>query len=85
VYTIGVHNYANAAGRTATVRVYCGTTGGTTPTAIYTSPVLAGGSSGNCSSNMFWKVARVTMDASGGCTLLNLNTTSTSSARCTAF
>ncbi len=36
-YTVAVHNYASAAGRTATLRLYCGPFAGATPSVIYTS------------------------------------------------
>ncbi len=82
-YTIGVHNYARAAGRTATVRVYCGPSAGTTPMAVYTSSPLTGSSTGNCTSNTFWKVANVLINADGTCTLTALNNYTTSSNACT--
>lgn len=85
VYTIGIHNYARGAGRVATVKVYCGTTGGITPNAVYTSTALAGNDVGNCTNNTFWKVARVAFRADGGCDLTPINTYSTSNARCMAF
>ena len=82
-YTVAVHNYARAAGRVATVKIYCGPTAGTTPSVIYTSPTLTGSSSGNCTSNMFWKVANVRINSDGSCTITPINTTTTSSAACT--
>ena len=72
-----------AAGRVATVKIYCGPTAGTTPSVIYTSPTLTGSSSGNCTSNMFWKVANVRINSDGSCTITPINTTTTSSAACT--
>jgi hypothetical protein len=83
-YTVGVHNYSRGAGRTATVRVYCGPTAGVTPSVTYTSAPLAGSASGNCTANTFWKVADVTLNADGSCTLTARNSYVTSSAACAA-
>lgn len=82
-YTVAVHNYYGGAGRRATVRVYCGA--GTVPVATYLSNVLSGSSAGNCTGNTFWRVARITADPSGGCTLSPLDTYSTSSNACSTF
>jgi hypothetical protein len=82
-YTIGVHNYTGAAGRTATVKVYCGAS--TTPVATYTSRALAGTAGGTCTANDFWRVARVSFSQLGVCSVTNVNTYSTSSQACTTF
>jgi hypothetical protein len=82
-YTIGVHNYSAAAGRIATVKIYCGSD--TTPKATYTSRALAGTSSGQDSSNDFWKVARVTFTTLSNCTITTIDTYQPSSAVCSAF
>jgi hypothetical protein len=84
-YTIGVHNYANAAGRTATIQVFCGSTSGTTPTQTFTSRPLAGTDFGNCTTNDFWKVATVVMTSPTSCTITPINTYSNSSQRCSNF
>jgi len=81
-YTVGVHNYARAAGRIATVRIYCGATAGTTPSAVYNSTPLAGTSSGNCTANTWWDVAHIVVNADGSCTITPINTYRTSSAAC---
>ena len=84
-YTIGVHNYSGAAGRIATVNVFCGSTTSTTPTMTFTSRALAGASSGNCSTNDFWKVARVRFSSATACTITPVNTYQASSGVCTGF
>jgi hypothetical protein len=83
-YTLGVHHYARAAGRVATVRVYCGASG-TTPAAVYTSRPLAGTTSGDCSANTFWRVARVVVRADGGCDLAPLDTFTPSATACSGL
>jgi len=83
-YAIGVHHYARAAGRVATVRVYCGASG-TTPAAVYTSRPLAGTASGNCSANTFWRVARAVVRADGSCSLTALDADAPSSDACAAL
>jgi len=80
-YTVGVHHYARAAGRVATVRVYCGASG-TTPAAVYTSRPLAGTASGDCTANTFWRVARATVRADGTCDLTPLDRDGPSSDAC---
>ncbi len=82
-YTIAVHHYANAAGRRATIQIFCGLSG-ITPIVTYVSPVLAGTQSGNCTGNNFWRVARVTMTA-GSCVVLPLNTITTSNNACSGL
>ena len=82
-YYIGVHNYRGASGRRATVRVYCGA--GTTPAAVYLSNTLSGTNSGNCTTNTFWRVARITATTSGSCAITPIDTYGTSSAVCSAF
>jgi hypothetical protein len=81
-YTIAVHNYANARNRNATVRIYCGPTAGVTPSVVYTSAALAGTSVGNCTSNTWWDVANVTINADGSCAIAAINNYRTSSAAC---
>ncbi|MFO0650632.1 MAG: MopE-related protein [Polyangiales bacterium] len=83
-YTVGVHNYARGAGRTATVKIYCGPTAGTTPSVIFASLPLAGTSSGNCTGNTFWKVANVVIAADGSCTITPLNVYTTSNSACSS-
>ncbi len=84
-YTIGVHNYSGAAGRIATVKIFCGSTTSTVPTATYTSRALAGTSAGSASTNDFWKVARVTFTSASACTITAVNTYQASSVVTTAF
>ncbi|MBI5516285.1 MAG: hypothetical protein HY909_21040 [Deltaproteobacteria bacterium] len=84
-YTIGVHNYSSARGRTATVQIFCGTTTGTTPTATFTSRAFTLSASGNCSNNDFWRVARVVFSSPTTCTVTPINTYTTGSAACTGF
>ncbi len=81
-YTIAVHNYANARNRNATVRIYCGPFAGVTPSVVYTSAALAGTSVGNCTSNTWWDVADVTINADGTCAIAAINNYRTSSAAC---
>ncbi|MCK6548399.1 hypothetical protein L6R52_21305 [Myxococcota bacterium] len=82
-YTIGVHNYARAAGRVATVNVYCG--GVTTPTATFFSRPLQGTSSGNSTSNDFWKVASVTFTSPTTCVVTTIDTYAASSVYNSSF
>ena len=84
-YTIGVHNYSAARGRIATVKVFCGSTTSTVPTMTFTSRALAGSGLGNCTSNDFWKVARVQFTSPTTCTVTAINTYQTSSSVCTGF
>jgi hypothetical protein len=84
-YTIAVHNWARAAGRVATVRVFCGGDTSTVPDQTFTSRALAGTSSGNCSSNDFWTVARVRFTSASTCTITPINTYRASSVACTTF
>jgi hypothetical protein len=85
VQALITNNYARGAGRIATVKVYCGTTGGIVPNAVYTSTALSGSDVGNCTNNTFWTVARVAFRTDGGCDLTPIDTYSTSNARCLAF
>ncbi len=84
-YTIAVHEYSmSAAGRTATVRVFCGP--GSTPAGTYTSRAFATVTAGgNCSVAEFWRVATVRFTTATACTLTPINTYGPSSAACTAF
>lgn len=82
-YTIGVHNFSAAAGRIATVQVFCG--GVTAPTRTFVSAPLSGTDGGNCSSNDFWKVATVQFISTSSCAIAPLNTTVQSSAACAAY
>ena len=84
-YTVAVHNYARAAGRRATIDIFCGETMTTVPTASFTSRALAGTAAGNCSANDFWTVARVTFTSPSTCTVTPIDTYRPSSAACTAF
>ncbi len=84
-YTIAVHNYSRGAGRIATVNVFCGSTTSTVPTQTFTSRGLSGGSSGNCSSNDFWTVARVHFTSATTCTITPINSYRASSAACGSF
>lgn len=81
-YTIGVHNYSSAGGRTATVEIFCG--GVTTPNIVY-SQLLSGIDGGNCSFNDFWKVATVTFQSQNSCTITPINQTVPSLTACIAF
>jgi hypothetical protein len=82
-YIVGVHHYANGAGRTATIKVYCG--GGTTPVSTFTSAPMTGTQAGNCTNNSFWRVARVTANTGGGCTIAPIATVTTSTHACNNF
>lgn len=84
-YTIAVHNYARGAGRRATIDVFCGSTTSTVPTATYTSRALAGATSGNCTANEFWTVARVVFTSATTCTVTPIDTYRASSSACTSF
>ncbi|MEW5855117.1 MAG: MopE-related protein [Myxococcota bacterium] len=84
-YTIGIHNYANAAGRVATVKVFCGDGAGVTPTQVFTSQPLAGTAAGDCTANQFWKVATVVMTSTNACTITPLQTYVASSDACAGF
>jgi hypothetical protein len=81
-YVVGVHNYARAQGRVATVQIFCGSTTSTTPTGTYMSRAFTLGGSGNCANNDFWRVARVTMTSATTCTITPLNTYTTGSGAC---
>jgi hypothetical protein len=81
-YTIGAHNFSNAAGRIVTIDVYCG---GVLPQQTFTSAPLNGSTAGNCTANDFWKVAQVTFTSQNTCTIVPLNTVVASSVACTAF
>jgi len=82
-YTIGVHHYANGAGRIASIKVYCGP--GTVPVSTFTSVPMAGTSTGNCTNNSFWRVAQITADSGGGCTVAPINSITTSTNACNNF
>ncbi|MBN8610516.1 MAG: hypothetical protein J0L92_08030 [Deltaproteobacteria bacterium] len=84
-YTIAVHNYARAAGRTASIDVFCGARMSTMPTATFTSRPLAGTAAGNCTANDFWTVARVTFTSPSTCTVTPIDTYRASSLACTAL
>ncbi len=81
-YTLAVHNYARGAGRTATVRVYCGTTAGTIPTAVFTSRPFTGNSSGDCTANDFWRIGQIVFSSLGACTITPINTYAPSTSAC---
>lgn len=81
-YTVAIHNYARAAGRRATVKVYCGTTEGNVPTATYVSQQLNGDASGQCTGNTFWRIARIRFTSPTDCSLTFLNSYSTGSNAC---
>lgn len=61
-YTVAVHNFARAAGRTATVDIYCG---GRIPEGTFTSRRLV--------EDGFWKVATVRMLSEGTCRVESIN------------
>lgn len=82
-YTIAVHNYARAAGRVATVDVFCG--GVTTPSQTFVSRPLQGTSSGDSSPNDFWKVAEVVFTSPTTCTITPINTYGPSSTYNSSF
>jgi hypothetical protein len=82
-YTIGVHNYSNAAGRVVTIQVYCGN--GILPVQTFTSRPLAAGGAGQCTGNEFWTVAAVSFQNLGACTITPIDTYRLSSAACMAF
>jgi hypothetical protein len=82
-YTIGVHNYTYAAGRIATIKIFCGSD--TNPKATYTSRPLTGDSSGQSSVNDFWKVAKVNFTTISTCDVTTINTYQASSVVYTAF
>lgn len=82
-YTIGVHNYSSAAGRTVEIQVFCGQV--TIPTQTFVSAPLNGTSSGNCSANDFWTVATVVFNTPSTCTITPVNTVTPSQDRCTAY
>lgn len=79
-YVVGVHHFVGAAGQAATVQVFCGA--GTSPARTFVSRPLTGDQSGPCSSNDFWKVARVAFTATSTCTIAPIDTYVTSSAAC---
>jgi len=70
-YTIGVHNYARAAGRLATIEIFCG--GGTTPEQVFTSRPLQGNAAGDSTGNDFWKVAQITFTSPTTCVVTPIN------------
>lgn len=82
-YTVGVHNFARAAGRTATLQIFCG--GVLMPTQTFTSRPLNGNDAGNCTPNDFWTVARIDLAPNSSCTITPIDTYTASSDRCNAF
>ncbi len=82
-YTIGVHSFAAAAGRNATLDIYCG--GVVSPTYSVTSAALSGNDAGDCTTNDFWRVATVVFTNSGNCTVTPIDTYLPSSQACTTF
>ncbi len=82
-YTIAVHNYARAAGRVATVDVFCG--GVSSPSQTFTSRPLQGNSSGDSSPNDFWKVAQVVFTSPTTCVITPINTYGPSSTYNSSF
>ncbi len=83
VYTIGVHNYASAEGRVATIDIFCG--GVTAPTGSYLSRPLLGSDGGNCTANDFWKVATVVFTSASTCTISGIDTYVRSDSACVAY
>ncbi|MBI5495001.1 MAG: hypothetical protein HY904_08225 [Deltaproteobacteria bacterium] len=82
-YTIGVHNYTRAAGRTPVVKVYCGLTGnGLVPQQTFTGRALNGADNGPCTANDFWRVADITFTAAGVCTITNVDRYTESNDAC---
>jgi hypothetical protein len=73
-YTIGVHHFARAAGRIATVNVFCGDTSSTTPQQTWVSRPLMGTEMGLCMATDFWRVARVTFTSLSTCTIEPIDT-----------
>ena len=49
------------------------------------SAAMAGTSTGNCTNNSFWRVAQITADTGGGCTVLPINSITTSTNACNNF
>lgn len=82
-YTVGVHNYSGAAGRLATIELYCG--GVTTPTQVFVSNPLSGTAGGDCTINDFWRVATVTFVTPSTCVITPIDTYGPSAAACTSF
>jgi hypothetical protein len=82
-YTVAVHNYDAAAGRVATVTIFCG--GVTAPTFTATSNPLQGSAGGDCTNNDFWRVATVTFTSASQCTVTPIDTYTTSNQACSAF
>jgi len=80
-YTIGVHNYSSAAGRTPTIDIYCGT--GLLPVASFTKATpLVGNGGGQCTQNDFWKVAVVRFLDPITCAVTPIDTVVTSADAC---
>jgi hypothetical protein len=73
-YTIGVHHFARATGRIASVSVFCGDTTSTTPQQTWTSRPLMGTEMGLCMANDFWRVARITFTSPSACTIEPIDT-----------
>ncbi len=84
-YYVGVHHYAMAAGRIATVEVFCGDTTSTTPQQTFVSRALTGTENNNCTNNDFWRVARVTFTGAATCTIQSVDDYVPSATACTAL
>ncbi len=81
-YLVGIHNFERAAERVARVQIYCGVD----PAArldIESRP-LRGRRRNECSTNDFWKVARVEFSSSTDCTVTKLDTYTTAEKACAA-
>ncbi|MBI2374183.1 MAG: choice-of-anchor D domain-containing protein [Deltaproteobacteria bacterium] len=83
VYTVGVHNYASAAGRVATIQIFCG--GVSSPTATFTSRPLQGTDGGDCTDNDFWTVAQIQFTSIATCNITPIDTYTPSIDRCSAY
>ncbi len=85
IYTIGVHNYARANGRIATVSITCGKTA--IPAAVFTSCPLSSLSDGGAcaSTDDFWMVAAVVFGSDGACAVTKIDVYSDSAVRATMF
>ena len=81
-YHIGVHQFARAAGRRATIQVFCG--GTSVPDASFTSRPLTGQDAGRCMSrNDFWRVGTVRFTNRGQCVISPIDTYTTAAEACT--
>ena len=80
-YHIGVHHYARAAGRRATIEVFCG--GTSVPDASFVSRPLRGNNAGRCTSdNDFWRVATVRFTSGGQCVIRPIDTYASTNQAC---